>query len=191
MPLLLIVYPHLTPAELVRRFQACRDAAERLRWQAVMLKSEGRSAKDIADICKKREDWVRRTVRAYNLRGPDALRDGRRGNGREAVLDEGLRNELAAALLGSSPDGGLWTGAKVAAWIKEKTGKTVDQRTGWVYLVKSGFTRQMPRPSHPEADKEAKEAFKKGGFRAVLISSFENIPEPRSRSGRRTKPGSD
>lgn len=30
-----------------------------------MLKAEGRTARDIADICKRKEDWVRRTVRRY------------------------------------------------------------------------------------------------------------------------------
>lgn len=64
MPAILNVYPHLTLEEVVRRFKKCGVAGERLRWQAVMLKAEGRTAVDIPDVCKRREDWVRRTVRA-------------------------------------------------------------------------------------------------------------------------------
>ncbi len=189
MPTLLLVSPHLTHDQLVARFRACKDSAESLRWQAVMLKNEGRSAKDIADICKRREDWVRRTVRAYNAKGPDALSDGREENGRERVLDGRACMELSEALLGPAPDGGFWTGKKVAAWIERHTGKTVTDRTGTCYIVRAGFTRQTPRPKHPDADQEAQAAFKKGGSRAVFTSSFESIREPRSRSGRKTKPG--
>ena len=78
MALILSVSPHLTHNELVARFKNCTDADERLRWQAVLLKSEGRSAAELADVCKRREDWVRRTVRAYNSEGPAALVDRRR-----------------------------------------------------------------------------------------------------------------
>jgi transposase len=191
MPYILRVSPHLTPDQLVERFKGCKDAALASRWQAVMLKSEGWSARDIARICKRKEDWVRRTVRAYNDGGPDALEDGRSENGRDPVLEEGLRIALAQALLGPAPDGGFWTSRKVSAWIEARTGTRVSERTGWAYLIKAGFTPQLPRPKHPDADQEAQEAFKKGGFRAVFSSSFENSPGSRSRSGRKTKPGMD
>jgi hypothetical protein len=62
MPFILQVHPHLTPEALVERFKWCKNAGGRLRLQGVMLKGEGWSAKAIADICKRREDWVRRTV---------------------------------------------------------------------------------------------------------------------------------
>ena len=39
------------------------------------------TVRDIADVCKRREDWVRRTVRAYNEDGPEGLVDGRQENG--------------------------------------------------------------------------------------------------------------
>jgi len=191
MPSLLQVSPHLTHEQLIERFKACEDAKECLRWQAVMLKDEGWSARDISAICKRNEDWVRRTVRAYNKHGPKALEDGRSENGRDPVLDEGMCHELAQALLGTAPDGGFWTSRKVSAWIRERTGRPVSERTGWIYMVKSGFTRQLPRPKHPDADQEAQAAFKKGGLRAVFSSSFGSSRTSRSRSGRRTKPGTD
>lgn len=190
MPSILKVSPHLTPAQLVARFKKCPDADERLRWQAVMLKAEGRSAKDIADVCKRKEDWVRRTVRAYNEGGPDALSDGRAGNGRARVLDEAQLAELVVALREAPTDGGLWTAPKVAAWIEARTGTHVDPHTGWLYLRRAGFSQQVPRPKHPEANEEDQAAFKKGGFRAMWSTSFENIPASRSKSGPRTKPGS-
>lgn len=187
MPLILRVSPRLTKDELVARFLSCHGKHEKLRWQAVMLKAEGRTARDIADICKRKEDWVRRTVRRYNQDGPEGIEDGRRSNGRAPLLDDEQQSDLWEALQGNSSDGGLWTSAKVARWIEGKVGHPVDDHTGWLYLRRLGFTRQVPRPKHPDADEKAQEAFKKGGFRAVLTTSFDNTPTPKSRSGPRTK----
>ena len=191
MPSILRVSPHLTPEEMVARFKKCRDAGERLRWQAVMLKAEGRGSTDIADICKKEVDWVRRTVRAYNAGGPDALKDHRSTNGQAAVLDAAGTAELRAALLGPAPDGGFWTGKKVAWWIGQKIGRPLSEHTGVDYLRKLKFTKQVPRPKHPDADEKAQEAIKQGGLKVVFETSFENTPAPRSRSGPKTRRDSD
>ena len=190
MSLILRVSPRMPHPEIVARFRACRDGSEKLRWQAVMLKGEGWSAADLGQICKRKEDWVRRTVRRFNEEGPEGLLDGRATNGRERMLSAEEETDLWEALQGTPPDGGIWTSPKVAAWIAERVGRPVDELTGWRYLRRLGFTPQRPRPKHPGADEKAQAAFKKGGFKVSWTTSFEPTPEPRSRSGRRTKPGS-
>lgn len=160
------VAEHLPHDEVVRRFLACRVGDEKLRWQAVMLKMEGRRTADIADVCKRRPDWVRRTVRKYNQEGPDALKE-RRGGPFSFVLDEAGREALREALMNEAPPGGgLWTGKKVARWIGDYTGIEVTAQTGLNYLKVLGFSLQRPRPRHPEADQQAQETFKKKGFKA-------------------------
>jgi len=191
MPKTLRVTSHLTADELVTRFLQCDSKDEKLRWQAVMLKAEGRRANDIADICKRREDWVRRTVRRYNELGPEGVADRRQNNGRDPILDDEKQTDLWEAIQGPAPDGGLWTAPKVAKWIAAHAGQKVDDHTGWLYLKRLGYTRQTPRPTHPEADEKAQEAFKRGGYRKPSIALLESIPGPRSRSGPRTKPASD
>lgn len=57
----------------------------------------------------------RAILKRYNTRGPDALRDGRRDNGTDPLLSAEQRAELFAALEAEPPDGGLWSGPKVAA----------------------------------------------------------------------------
>ena len=191
MAFILGVSPAWTTEQLQSRFKSCTDVGEKLRWQAVMLKREGRSARDIAGICGRNEDWVRRTVRKFNREGAEGLADGRRRNGRPPMLDDDGQEALREAIEGPAPDRGVWTSQKVADWISARLGTPVDEHTGWAYLRRLGFSRQTPRPKHPDANEEAQEAFKKGGFIAAWETSFESTPRPTSRSGRRTKAASD
>jgi len=68
----------------------------------------------------------------------------------------------------------------VAKWIAEHAGQKVDDHTGWLYLERLGYTRQTPRPTHPEADEKAQEAFKKGRSRRPSFAFLESIPGPRA-----------
>ena len=160
--------PPLDPRELLQRFQECRDGNEKLRWQAVLLRLEGRATLDIADICKRRVDWVRRTVRRYDASGPDGMPD-RRGGPFSSVRDEEGRAELERVIESECPPGGgLWTGKKVARWIGDRVGFEVSVQTGLNYLHSLGFTLQRPRPRHPEANEQEQEKFKKGGLKATF-----------------------
>jgi hypothetical protein len=80
-------------------------------------------------------------------------------------LDETQRLELASALeapASAELGGGLWSGRKVAAWIKARTGKATRPQQGWVYLRQLGFGLRVPRPRHPHtASPEERAAFKK------------------------------
>jgi transposase len=175
---LLRVAPHLSPAALERRYLACSDVGERERLHCVLLKQEGRSSREIAAFFRKREDWVRRVVRRYNQHGPDGMKDGRERNGTSKILDEAAMARLELALAQPHPDGGFWSGPKVAAWIAEHAGVDCTNRTGWVYLRRLGYSIQRPRPKHPEADPEAQEAFKKGGSPTTFLAWLAPIPTP-------------
>ncbi len=70
-----------------------------------------------------------------------------------------LKEKVAS---GISPDGGLWTGPKVALYLSEILGKKISKVTGWKYLIAMGFSLQVPRPAHEKrATPEECEAFKK------------------------------
>ena len=64
------------------------------------------------------------------------------------------------------------TGRKVAAWIKEHTGRQVHPQRGWEYLRRLGGTLRVPRPRHAKADPAEQDALKKtpGGARAGATS---------------------
>jgi len=72
---------------------------------------------------------------------------------------------LRRALGGPAPDGELWTGRKVAAWMAAELGRPVGEPRGWEWMVRLGFSPQRPRPKEARADPAAQEAFKKGASR--------------------------
>jgi hypothetical protein len=74
----------------------------------------------------------------------------------------GQQDRLAAALQEPAPDGGLWTGPKVAAWIEAETGHPGYPQLGWLYLVRLGARLKRPRPHHAKADPTEVAAFPKG-----------------------------
>ncbi len=163
-----LLFPaHLTLAELERRYRRCRDPVARSHWQMLWLLSSGMPTAEVARVTRYSVPWVREIARRYREEGPGAIGDRRHGNpGAAPLLDAAQQARLRAALAGPSPDGGLWTGRQVAAWIGAAIGRAVDPARGWEWMRRLGFTPQRPRPRETRADPDAQEAFKKGGLLA-------------------------
>jgi transposase len=163
----LTIPPHLTSAELERRYRRCRDPVERSHWQMLWLLAGGAPTAGVARVTGYSVPWVREIARRYCTGGPAAIGDRRHGNpGAAPLLDAAQQERLRAALGGPAPDGGLWTGRKVAAWIGAAIGRVVDPARGWEWMRRLGFTPQRPRPRETRADPAAQEAFQKGGLLA-------------------------
>jgi transposase len=166
MPRRLTVPPHLPPAELEARYRRARDPVARSHWQIVWLLGSGRATAEVAAVTGDSVPWVRQVARRYAAGGPGALGDRRHGNpGAPPLLDPARQEELRAALAGPAPDGGLWTGRKVAAWMAARLGRPVGEVRGWEWLRRLGLTPQRPRPREARADPAAQEAFKRGASR--------------------------
>ena len=149
------IVPHLTPEEIQKRYLSCRDGREKTHWQVLWLLTRAQPAPSPAEVAMQvglTAGWVRSLLRRWNEKGPDALADRRKvTNRRQDKLSAEQKAELYAALHGPPPDGGLWTGPKVAAYATERLGVPVVKQTGWVWLRKLGFTPQVPRPRNPGA----------------------------------------
>jgi transposase len=63
-------------------------------------------------------------------------------------------------LRGPPPDGGLWTGPKVTAYVHDRWGVTVGKPTGWKWLRRLGFTLQVRKHS---VNPSPVLAFRRGG----------------------------
>jgi len=145
---------HLTANQARAKYRACRRPVERTRWHAVWLLLRAdppRTPAQAAELVGLSAITVRDVLRRWNERGPAGLADLRKGNGARAKLIDGQRAELFTALKKRHPDGGLWTGPKVARFVCDRWGVEVCPQTGWQWLRDLGFTLQVPRPSHPRA----------------------------------------
>src|SRR5262245_22813715 len=145
---------HLTANQARARYRACRHPVEKVRWHAVWLllrADEPRTPARVAELVGLSVITVRDVLHRWNDRGPEGLADGRRANGAEPKLSPARRAELLAALGKRPPDGGVWTGPKVARYVHDRWGVRVCPQTGWVWLRELGFTLQVPRPAHPRA----------------------------------------
>jgi transposase len=155
--------PHLSVAELEQRYRQAGDPVARSQWQMLWLLAGGMATAEVARVTGYTVRWVQEIARRYRA-GPAAIGDRRHGNpGAVPLLDAAQQGALRAALAGPAPDGGIWTGRQVAAWIGDAIGRPVDPTRGWEWMRRLGFTPQRPRPRETRADPEAQAAFKKGG----------------------------
>ena len=156
---------HRTVNQIRAKYRACRRSVERTRWHAVWLLArtdEARTPAQVAGLVGLSDVTVRAILHRWNARGPDGLTDGRKGNGSEPKLSAQQREAMYRALQKRPPDGGLWTGPKVARYVKDRWGIGVGPVTAWRWLRDLGFTLQVPRPTHPRsADPRTRRRWKK------------------------------
>ena len=145
---------HLPVSKVRYRYVTCRHPVEKPRWHALWLLARTdhpRTPAEVADVVGLSAVTVRAVLHRWNAHGPGGVGDRRRGNGADPKLDPRRRAALYAALQGRPPDGGVWTGPKVARYVRDRWRVTVRPETGWRWLVALGFSLQVPRPAHPRA----------------------------------------
>jgi transposase len=152
------IVPHLSPEEINRRYRACRGGVEKTHWQILWLLTRAADPPTPAEVAAQvglTPAWVRTVLRRWNSEGPGGLADRRAAsNGGKSKLTADRQAELYAALQQPPPDGGLWTGPKVAAYARIRWGVAVCNQTGWEWLRALGFRLQVPRPKNPKAATE-------------------------------------
>lgn len=145
---------HRAVKQIRSKYRACRHPIEKGRWHAIWLLAradEPRTSSQVADLVGLSAVTVRDILHRWNASGPDGLTDRRPGNGAEPKLTPRRQGALYAVLQKRPPAGGLWTGPKVAQYVRTRWQVTVRPETGWRWLVNLGFALQVPRPSHPNA----------------------------------------
>jgi transposase len=186
------IVEHLPVTELERRYRAARDVTEARHTQAVWLLAQGRTVLDVAGVLAFTPRWVEELAARYNARGPEALGDRRRRNGRAAsVLTPALLAALSERLRTPPEDGGRWTGPKVALWMARYLGaERVHPQRGWEALKRVRWSLQTPRPRHPRAATPEQRAEFRGGSKRRSPRRRRRTPSARSRSGPRTSTAS-
>jgi transposase len=158
----------LSADELYQGYRTEQAPIKRTHLQIIWLLTSGRPAQFAAEVTGYSQRWISILVGRYNEAGVDGLGDLHRFNpGARPLLDAEKLERLDRVLNDPPPDGGLWTGRRVAQWICALLGRLVSPRRGLEYLRRLGFTRQVPRPRHAQGDFAAQERFK-AEFRARM-----------------------
>ena len=100
------------------------------------------------------------------------------------LLAQTLRADIAA--------GGVWTGKRVQEWVKTTLHKELYLTRCYEFLDAVGYSRQVPRPRHVEADVERQEDFKKKSSQRLSrqLRHVLKALDDTSRSGAWTNTGS-
>ena len=183
---------HLSVEALRDRYVSSADAMEARHFQTIWLLAKGHGVGDVAEMTSFGRRWIEQLVVRYNTEGPDSLGDLRRRNGSTArVLTAEVLAKLRVRLKEPPDDGGLWTSAKVAAFLARELGlEKVAVQRGWEALKACGMSIQTPRPKNPKsATPEEATIFKKAS-KTPSPRKRKSIPSDRSRSSRATNIGS-
>ena len=136
------IEPYLTIEELKVRYRQARDTTEARRWHLLQLVASGWTIKQSADVVGLNYDYAKEIIRRYNSEGPSSIKNRSRERQppvAKSLLTSMQQQELKQALQGPAPDGGDWSGPKVAEWIAQKTGRHhVWPQRGWDYLKRLG-----------------------------------------------------
>ena len=101
-------------------------------------------------------------VDAYTAQGLDGLKDQRHGNrGAPTLLSDADLLLLAQTIRADAAEGGVWNGRRVQAWVKTTLQKDLYLGRCYEFLDVVGYSQQVPRPRHVEANQERQEDFKK------------------------------
>lgn len=105
-------------------------------YQIIWLLAQGKTTKEVMEITGYSQNWIYELVRGYNHFGPDSLGDHQCENQEhDPLLNDVQQAQLWLVLQQPPPDGGLWSGQKVADWMSEILGRKVARQRGWEYLI--------------------------------------------------------
>ncbi len=125
----------LNREELEAHLAAATARDERRRLQVLLYLAAGVPLTDIVALTSYRPRSIRQIAHRYIKSGADALVDRRAfAHGAAPILSSEEQIELRSALQGAPPDGGAWTGPKVARWMAAKIGRPVHRQRGCEYL---------------------------------------------------------
>jgi transposase len=147
------VTAHLSADAVGQRYRRCPDPKEKTRWHLVwlLLQDQTLTYERAGPLVGLSDTHARTALKRWNATGPDALTDGRKTTRGAGKLTAAQQAEAFDALQTGPPDGGLWSGPRLARYVRDRWGVEARPATGWRWLRKLGFRLVGPRPRHPKA----------------------------------------
>ena len=154
--------PWFSREELLAWVQEADDKGAYQKRLAVWLTHEGPfHAGDVARFLGVSKQAVWLWLGQYNRRGPSGLDRAGRGGRRWGFLPPDEEAHLLAGFLDRASRGEVVTALHLHRDICRRVGQEVSMAYVYKLLHRNKWRKLAPRPHHPKADAEAREAFKK------------------------------
>jgi transposase len=141
-----------------------KDPVVRQRIQMVLLRENGKTQPEIAELTGTSLSTVNRAHMAYDNGGVNALRPKPKGGRRRENMTLDEERRFLAPFAKAAGAGELLNIRELKIAYEETIGHPTSDSTIYNLLARHEWRKLMPRPFHPQRDEEAQEAYKKGAF---------------------------
>src|SRR2546426_1369967 len=171
---------HVSIEEVKERMIHDKSPLYRQRWiiiyQALV---DPREAKDIAKHTGVSVATVHKLISAYNRRGVAAVETKGKGGRYNAYLTLEEERDLLQPFVERAERGELTTVAQIKQAFEKRVGHEVDETTIHRLLKRQKWRKLVPRPFHPQADKEEQEHFEQNF--ATLVEEVLQSRDPKDK----------
>jgi transposase len=127
---------------------------------------EPREAQEIARQLGVSRPFVSKISSLYKRFGPQGLETIGPGGRRNDYLSKDEEASFLAPFIERARQGEIVTAKLIQQAFEQHLGHDVDESTIYRLLERHQWRKLMPRPHHPQADRDAQEAFKKTSVRS-------------------------
>ncbi|HMB03261.1 MAG TPA: IS630 family transposase [Isosphaeraceae bacterium] len=168
------VHDHLPLDELQRLAKTITGKRVWLRYQAIILAIQGRSATEVAQALGCSVRAVQKWAARYNQGGPQALAERPHTGRRPRLAGPELLRFRERLEAGPTPEDGICTfyGRDLQRILEHEFGVLMSLQAVYDLLHRHGFSSLMPRPQHKDADEELQAI-----FRGVVVDQIQAIQE--------------
>jgi transposase len=122
---------------------------------------EPRPAAEIAKHTGTTEAMVHQVISTYNRLGIAAIETPGKGGRRHQYLSLQEEQGFLAPFFSRAEKGEIATAGEIKRAFEARVGHEVEASTIYRLLKRHGWRKPMPRPVHPQANRQAQEEFKK------------------------------
>ena len=157
-----IAAPHLTAEAVKEKMKTAQSFWHRQKWLVVYnALVHPRSAQEIAQHTGVSVGTVHKVISEYNRKGAEALSTPGKGGRRNQYLTPEQEKAFLESFKKKATRGEITTVAQIKEDYEKLVGQRVHKTTIYRLLERHEWRKIVPRQSHPKANEQEQEAFKK------------------------------
>jgi transposase len=154
------IAPHLSLEEVTDNLHQADDTRQRGKWLVIYNALVDPRPADLIALHTATSRWfVHHTVSAYNRLGPASITEDGRGGRQRAYLTVDEERAFLEPVRAKAEAGELVTTRTIQQAFEERVGQEVHSGTIYGLLHRHGWHKIMPRPQHPQTDRQAQAAW--------------------------------